>query len=370
MASVEKRILPSGRPRWDVRYRLPGNRDVLTKTFKTAGEAKDFRSQVEADAARGLHVDPRRQKITVADWCDQWLAGKTNLAATTRERYEGIVQGHIRDQWAKTQLGGLKHAKVQAWLAGLDLAPASVRKIHRVFSQALDFAVKDGRLATNPARGVSLPRVEDPEKQYLTHVQVEQLAEACGPSYRLLVLFLAYTGLRWGEMAALKVSRLDFRRRRVLVAESITPVRGVLTPGPTKGHERREVPMPRHLVAELKKLVKGRAPSALLFPGVRGGEAMRSAVFRRGALDKAAKQLGLEGFTPHSFRHTAASLAIAAGADVKVVQTMLGHKSATLTLDLYGHLFPDRLDEVADAMETARVASLDEARKRRAQAAA
>ena len=64
------------------------------------------------------------------------------------------------------------------------------------------------------------------------------------------------------------------------------------------------------------------------------------------------------GLTPHKLRHTAASLAIAAGADVKVVQAMLGHATATMTLDRYGHLFPDRLDEVAEAMDAARVKAL------------
>ncbi|MFF2349057.1 tyrosine-type recombinase/integrase [Kitasatospora sp. NPDC058115] len=81
----------------------------------------------------------------------------------------------------------------------------------------------------------------------------------------------------------------------------------------------------------------------------------RSAIF-----DPAVKAAGLDGLglTPHKLRHTAASLAIAAGADVKVVQQMLGHKSAAMTLDVYGHLFPDRLDEVANALDTGRAAAL------------
>lgn len=360
MASIRRRVLASGAPRWDVQYRVEGDRSLLQRTFDTEKGARAFRSQVEADSTRGLHVDPRRQRVTVADWCDQWLAGKVNLAATTHERYSGIVSKYVRPRWARVKLANLKHAPIQAWLAGLDLAPASVRKVHRVFSQALDYAVKDGRLTANPAKGVSLPRLKDAEKVYLSHAQVEALAGECGPSYALLVRFLAYTGLRWGEMAALRVSRLDFERSRILVAESVTPVKGVMTFGPTKGHERREVPLPRFLADDLGKLVEGRGPSELVFPGRRGGGPLRSAVFRRGALDKATGKLdGLAGFTPHSFRHTAASLAIAAGADVKVVQTMLGHKSATMTLDLYGHLFPDRLDVVADAMEAARVVALE-----------
>ena len=84
---------------------------------------------------------------------------------------------------------------------------------------------------------------------------------------------------------------------------------------------------------------------------------MRSQVFQRSAFTAAADRVGVEGMHPHELRHTAASLAIAAGANVKVVQTMLGHKSATMTLDLYGHLFPDQLDEVADALDAAHVAA-------------
>jgi integrase len=126
-----------------------------------------------------------------------------------------------------------------------------------------------GRLAVNPAADVSLPRVQAADKRFLNHRQVHELADACGKEYRLLVLFLAYTGLPWGEMAALRVGRVDFLRRRVLVSESVTPVKGVMTFGPTKGHERREVPLPRFLVGELAVHVAGRSPDELLFTGER-----------------------------------------------------------------------------------------------------
>jgi integrase len=129
-------------------------------------------------------------------------------------------------------------------------------------------------------------------------------------------------------------------------------VRGVQTWGTPKGHERRSVPIPRFLVDDLARHVADRAPGDLVFTGMKGG-ALRAQVFRHAAFNAAAEAIGAEGLHPHELRHTAASLAIAAGADVKVVQQMLGHKSATMTLDLYGHLFPDRLDEVADALDTA-----------------
>ena len=355
MASVEKRIR-DGRERWYARYRTPDGQQ-RTRTFDRKKDADRFLVEIESSKQRGAFVDPRRAGLTVADWADQWLDAKADLSPTTRNRYAGILTQHVRPRWARARLGDLTHAEVQRWLTGLELAPASVRKVHRVLSMALAYAVKDGRLAVNPAAGVSLPRVQEAHRRFLTHRQVAELADACGPAYRLVVLFLAYTGLRWGEMAALRVGRVDFLRRRVLVAESVTPVKGAMTFGPTKGHERREVPVPRFLVEDLSRHVAGLDSDALLFTGGRGA-VMRSQTFQRAALTAAAAELGVPGFHPHELRHTAASLAIASGADVKVVQQMLGHKSATMTLDQYGHLFGDRLDLVADAMDVARLAAL------------
>jgi len=208
------------------------------------------------------------------------------------------------------------------------------------------------------------------------------MARLVGPDWDLLVRFLAYTGLRWGEVAALRIARIDLDRQRAVVAESVSPVKGVLTWGATKGHERREVAIPQFLVPALEAAIRGRAPDELVFTGPRGG-VLRAQTFQRAALVPAAEEMGLcirkikdgrpvhvsrdgvdapvytKHFHPHEFRHTAASLAIAAGADVKVVQRMLGHKSATMTLDLYGHLFADRLDTVSDAMDAARKAELN-----------
>ena len=355
MASVEKRVR-NGRTRWYARFRTPDGTQQ-TKTFARKVDADRFLVDVESSKQRGAFVDARRASLTVDQWADDWLAAQADLAPTTRNRYQGIISKHVRPRWGRVRLADVTHAEVQRWLTRLDLAPASVRKVHRVLSMVLAYAVKDGRLAVNPAAGVSLPRVREAEKRFLSHPQVHELADACGDDYRLMVLFLAYTGLRWGEMAALTVGRVDFLRRRALVAESVTPVEGVMTFGPTKGHERREVPIPRFLIDDLARHVEGKSADDLVFAGQRGA-VMRSGTFRRGALIEAARAIGIPGFHPHELRHTAASLAIASGADVKVVQQMLGHKSATMTLDQYGHLFGDRLDIVADAMDAARTATL------------
>ena len=354
MTSITKQVGPDGAARYEVRWRTPSG-GSRRKAFDRAVDAQRHKTKIDNAKDTGAYVDPARAKITVGPWSDQWLDAQADLSPTTRNRYEGIIARHIRPRWGNVQLASVTHAEVQRWLTRLDLAPASVRKVHRVLSMVLAYAVKDGRLAVNPAAGVSLPRVRHAEKRFLSHQQVD----ACGPEYRLVVLFLAYTGVRWGEMAALRIHRIDFLRRRVLVAESVTPVAGRMTFGPTKGHERREVPLPRFLVDDLARQVAGRAAGDLVFVGERGA-VMRSQTFQRAALTKAAETLGIPGFHPHELRHTAASLAIASGADVKVVQQMLGHKSATMTLDQYGHLFGDRLDVVADAMDAARTSALAE----------
>ena len=126
--------------------------------------------------------------------------------------------------------------------------------------------------------------------------------------------------------------------------------------GRHQSHQRREVPIPRFLAAELADHIHGMQPDDLLFAGIRNGRPLRVSTFRT-AFSAAARTIGVPDLHPHQLRHTAASLAIASGADVKVVQQMLGHSSATMTLDTYGHLFEDRLDEVGDALDAARAAA-------------
>jgi integrase len=121
--------------------------------------------------------------------------------------------------------------------------------------------------------------------------------------------------------------------------------------GTPKSNEQREVPIPQFLIEDLAEHVCGKNPDELVFTGVRSGGALRAAVFRRAGFDKAADAIGVPGLHPHELRHTAASLAIASGANVKLVQQMLGHKSATVTLDQYGHLFGDDLDTIAERLD-------------------
>jgi integrase len=351
MASIERRTR-NGQLRWYARYRDPADKQCV-KVFDRKLDAERFLTTVESAKLTGNYIDPMAARLAVGVWAKRWLDGQTHLKPSTRERYAGILREHIDPRWATTKLADVTHSGVQTWISEVSAvrSPATTRKVHRVLSLILAMAVKDERLVRNPAAGISLPRVNTAERMYLTHSQVGALADECG-EYRLVVLFLAYTGVRFGELAALRVGRLDLMRRRASVSESVTLVRGVQTWGTPKGHARRDVAIPRFLVDALAEQVAGRPQDALVFAGAKGG-ALRSQVFQRAVLTDASERLGLVGLHPHALRHTAASLAIASGANVKVVQQMLGHKSATMTLDLYGHLFPDQLDDVAERLDAA-----------------
>lgn len=162
-------------------------------------------------------------------------------------------------------------------------------------------------------------------------------------------------GLRWGEMAGLRVGRVDRRRRRLDVAEAVTESTGAIVWGTPKNHERRSVPYPRFLAEQLDLLCAGKASADTVFTSP-NGQVLRSGNFRRNTFDRAVEALherhpGLPKITPHSLRHTAASLAISSGASVLSIQRMLGHASAAMTLDVYSDLFDDDLDAVAEALD-------------------
>ena len=168
------------------------------------------------------------------------------------------------------------------------------------------------------------------------------------------MLVLAYCGLRWSELAALLVGRVDLMRRPFDIAEAMTEVNGGrLVWGTPKTHEARSVPLPRFLVDELAAHVAGRPADALVFTTAAGAP-LRNRNARRAWFDAAAAEIGEAGLTPHELRHTAASLAVSAGANVKAVQRMLRHASAVMTLDRYADLFDDDLDAVADRLDEAR----------------
>lgn len=353
MASIERRQQTAGgKITWRAHYRDPEGKQ-RSKTFGRRIDAQRYLVTVESAILVSAYIDPARSTLTVGSMIDEWLAGKINLKPSTRARYESAVEVHVRPRWGTTPLSKVTHADVQAWLASMvatGLSSASVRKAHGVFNGVLTRAVRDKRIPSNPADGVDLPRIVERKRRYLTAAEVTTLAEAAG-RHRLAILVLSYGGLRWSELAALRVGRVDLLRRRLRIAEAMVEVnRGRIEWGTPKSHESRSVPLPRFLVDELATHLAGRPADALVFTSPAGGP-LRNRNARRDWFDHAAEKAGAAGLTPHELRHTAASLAVSAGANVKAVQRMLGHASAALTLDRYADLFDDDLNAVAERLD-------------------
>jgi integrase len=288
---------------------------------------------------------------------ERWFKTKANRSAKTVAGYRSLLDTVVLPRWKDVPLKDIRFDDLQVWITGLSvdgsvrfegngLSASRVRQTHQLIGAVLKFAIKAKHLAINPAHSIDLPRLPESEQRYLTHEQLHRVTVASG-RLRTLVLILGLCGLRFGEAAALRVSDVDVSARRIRVRRSMTYVRKTgLVEGPTKNHSARTVPVPVFVARLLKTEIADRAGDALAFTSARSGEYLTLGQARY-AFTKAAAVEGCDGVRLHDLRHTCASLAISAGANVKVVQKLLGHNTAVLTLDRYGHLLPDDLDAVA-----------------------
>lgn len=353
MASIKKR--PDGV--WRARYRDKAGKEHA-KHFATKKDAQAWLDEVTTSLVTGTHVDPKASKVTVAYVSEAWL-GSPSWTESTRARAASNLRAHVLPRWGNVKLADVAHEDVQAWVNELVAtipAGGTVRKIAGVLAGILDLAVKSRRLAVNPARGLSLPKQALSARRYLSAAEVEALAAASDDGGDV-VLALAYCGLRIGELAALRKRHVDMLRRRFRIEEAVTEVDGRLVWSTPKDHQRRSVPFPAFLAEALAARMVGASGDDLVFPAPRGG-ALRVRNMRRSWFDAAAVEAGVEGLTPHELRHTAASLAVSAGASVLSVQRMLGHDKPSTTLDVYADLFDDDLDAVADKLAEVRARSL------------
>jgi integrase len=232
-------------------------------------------------------------------------------------------------------------------------APLSARRAvqaHGIVKQILAYAVRTKRLAVNPADGIERPRVR--QETALTHAQVAALVEAAGDTGPTIQT-LAYKGLRFGELAALRVGDVDLARRRVLVSRAIAQVTRVgLVEDTTKTSHVRSVPiLTSALTDTLKAAAEGQLPDEYLFPAPNGGP-MRNSFFRW-RFDRACETAGLTGISPKTLRHSAGSLALASGASLPATSRLLGHAKVSTTADVYSHMLPDDFDTLASAMDKA-----------------
>lgn len=358
--------------RYRVRYRKPDKSQTDKRGFRTKKEAELFLASVTVSKATGEYIDPALGRIRITDLSAGWLAGKkSTLKPSTYRPVLSAWEQHVQGEWGTREVAKIQPSEVQQWVAQLaeTRSATTVARALGVLAGILDVAVGDRRIPRNPARGAKAPRKKPKPRVYLNHDQVHRLAAAS--AHPALLLTLAYTGLRWGEATALRMRNINEVRRRLTVEENAVLAGAELHVGTPKSHRKRTVPYPPFLGRLLAVEARGKGPADLLFgdgishlrlPNSQNGW-FAAAVKRVQAEDaKVAAEAKARGddalpvmprVTPHDLRHTAASLAISSGANVKAVQRMLGHASAAMTLDTYADLFDDDLDAVADSLAAA-----------------
>jgi integrase len=346
--------------RWRARYVDSRGREH-SKGFARKSDAQDWLDGQTAAVVGGTHVAPKRTTVAFGEVAETWFKTKGTRAPKTIAGYRSLLDTVVLPQWKDTALKDIEFEDYQVWITGLSvsgsskrpgdgLSPSRVIQAHQVVAAVVRFAIKTGRLGTDPTEDVELPKKLDGQQRYLTHEQLHRLAVAAG-RFRTMVFVLGYCGLRFGEASALTVGDVDLDGRKISVNKSATYVDGRgMVEGPTKGKTVRWVPVPAFLVELLRTEIGDRAPGERLFAG--RGEYLTVGELRW-VFDPAATAIHVPGLTPHELRHTCASLAIRAGSNIKVVQRLLGHKTASLTLDRYGHLYGDDLDAVAVAFDVA-----------------
>jgi integrase len=361
VGSIDPYATKQGR-RYRVRYRRPDGTQTDRRGFKTKRDAELFLSTVEIAKAKGEFIDLSAAEVKLSTLGARWIKSREKiLKPSTFRSLESSWRIHVLPRWGKRTIGSIRHSEIQAWVSEMaqTQSATNVLRAHGILASIFDTAVKDRSLSANPAREMALPKKGKKRKAYLTHAQVELLAtKATEPT---LVRFLAYTGLRWGEATGLRIRHLDLDRGRALIEENAVMVNNTVIIGTPKSHKTRSVPLPPFLVEDLALRVQVRRRDSYVFGD--GDEPLRLPNSKNGwfagAVARAQKDdPKLPRVTPHDLRHTAASLAVSAGANVKAVQRMLGHASAAMTLDTYSDLFEDDLDAVSIALDRARSRSI------------
>jgi integrase len=357
-----------------------------TKRFRTEAEAEAWSNTERGKVVTNQWVSPDVGVNTFRAVADLWLATKKGAQRKpkTLAGYESILRTLVLPRWGDRALKAISYSELSAWFAGLSvdgsqsntgLSASRIIQTHQLMNAVFKYAVRAGLASKNVVadidRRTDLPTEHAREIRSLTHAQLLGLAERTG-RFETLTLVLGYCGIRFGEAAALR--RGSVKDGKLTIRESATSITGQgMVTTRTKTGKDRDVAVPppvwTRLVAKLPA-----DPAAAVFPGSNGGlitlgqyrrpfdravkamqeraDAQRQREIAEGELDEHGQPRTPEfpTISPHALRHTAASLHIKAGANIKVVQRQLGHATASMTLDRYGHLYKDDLDEAAKAL--------------------
>ena len=359
--AVIKRKDTTSKP-WQARW---SDRDgkIHTKHFRIKAEAVSYEALQRTEVARGLFSDPQKAKTKLIRVYENWLLSTTNLKPKTRASYESLWKCLIEPEWGNRQLQNIDRSEIRTWLiarkssTGRIVSGSRMKQAYVLFKLLLDHAVDMNLIRLSPILTGSksnlkniLPKksIED-TKRILQYSELLELSNAVG-EYGPLILLAGLVGPRWAELVALTPGDFDFKAQTISINKSMTEINGrfeLITP---KSGQSRLLPIPKTLVTELRSLVLATDPFSPVFRAPHGGY-LRHSNFSRRLFKPALSALEITDFTFHNLRHTAISHAIASGVDVLAISKIAGHSNPAITLNVYGHLINNSLDNYRIAMD-------------------
>src|SRR6266508_4229291 len=346
MAHVESYRLRDGGKRYRARW-VGADGRARSRTFVLKKDADRFVLEQQRRASLGAlyQAPPQTLGEFVAGWLDRYaLLVRPSTLARVRQ-----VLPHL-EGFRSFALDEIRPAAVEDHVAALARrAPRQAELALRVLKQVLANAKERGHVVDEGVFRVKAPRRDQPEMRFLSWDEVEELAANTVAPYGNLVLLAALTGLRQGELFALRDRNVDLDALIVQVEHGA--YQGALVPVKTRA-SRRRVDLSSTAAHVLRRQLLARKPNdrGLVFASPRG-ELLNDDNFRHRVFRLAVRRTGLTGFRFHDLRHTYAALMVAAGAHLKYLQAQMGHSSIRVTLDLYGHLFPDANRGVLESLD-------------------
>ena len=341
-----------------VRWREANGRKH-SKTFTDLDEAKLYRNEIESTVLRGTYIPQELRKRPFGDYVTELLEGDLRLEASTMYNHQKAFSKWIDPGLGDIPIGDINQGTLRRFFGGMLAAGASEKTVGRIrglLTKYFRAAVQEGIIARNPLDGISAPKTQRREIRIMTPQEVQAIADASEPPWRMVPLLSAWGTFRVGEVAALKEDCIDGNRISIKEAVGRVGSAGYLK-APKTASSRRTVGMPGWVMDDLREhVLRFRSEDGLLFHAPKGGlltSVSYHAVWR--------KALAAAGFPqpwprPHDLRHTAVAIMIESGADPKKIQQRCGHATITETFDTYGHLFPGHDDALVEALERRRPA--------------
>jgi len=366
MAWIKVRTTDDGTKRFVACYRDPEGRQRSAGTYPSRRAAERAAHREEAKVREGAWHDHSRGQVTFAEYVHTvWLPSK-HVEASTLAAYRSYLDKHFLPVFGRRPIGKILPSEIQRWVTTASengLSAASVAKYHTMLHSVFERALLDRVITFNPCAHTELPKRVKKTARTLTPTEYEALLAALPAQHRLMIETAIDTGLRWGELIALKPRHLDLTTGRLTVQETIVEVslknsptgqRMITKPYP-KDNEPRTLGLPAELVDQLAEWIAERrlGPDDLLF-ATRDGTPISRNTFRTRVWRPAVAASGIDfDVRVHDLRHAHASWLLAGGADLKTVMERLGHTQIQTT-QRYLHSLPDADEKALAAFQRTR----------------